>query len=115
MLVYLDTSALIRLAIDDGAEGLIRYLGTDPSLITCRIAEAEPEAQAVLDAVAIREVDSTLLRKAAQVTSAEVDLASALHLAAALELKSELEAFVTYDDRVAAAARSLRLPAVTPA
>jgi predicted nucleic acid-binding protein len=39
----------------------------------------------------------------------------AIHLASALQVLPALDAFVTYDDRLAAAARSLGLPVVRPA
>jgi uncharacterized protein len=38
----------------------------------------------------------------------------AVHLATALQLSGELEALVTYDRRLAAAAGRQRLPVVTP-
>ena len=116
MLVYLDTTALGRLASqDDSSTALLRYLGSDPSIVSCRISEALLAADPVLDAVAMRELDRTLLRGAAEIRSTgEMDIAGALHLAAALELRRELEGFVTYDDRIATAARALRLPVVSP-
>ena len=39
----------------------------------------------------------------------------AIHLATALALVPDLDAFVTYDDRLAEAARALGLPVVRPA
>ena len=39
----------------------------------------------------------------------------AIHVASALALGSELDAFVTYDDRMAEAARAIGLPVVRPA
>jgi hypothetical protein len=38
----------------------------------------------------------------------------AVNLAAAIELRSELEAFITYDRQLASVARNLRLPVVSP-
>jgi uncharacterized protein len=38
----------------------------------------------------------------------------AIHLATALQLDRDLEALVTYDDRLAAAAGRRQLPVVTP-
>ncbi|MEA2549919.1 MAG: uncharacterized protein QOE42_2517, partial [Chloroflexota bacterium] len=39
----------------------------------------------------------------------------AIHLATALALQPDLDGFATYDDRLAAAARGLGLPVVSPA
>jgi uncharacterized protein len=39
----------------------------------------------------------------------------AIHLATAMALVPDLDAFVTYDDRMAEAARALGLPVVRPA
>ena len=38
----------------------------------------------------------------------------AIHLACAVELGDELDGFVTYDDRLATAARALAMPVVAP-
>jgi len=116
MLVYLDSSAL-RVLIDGTVESaaLRRYLGNGATVISCRIAEVElPGATSALAGVALREVESTLARAAAEITTPGLDVAGALHLAAAVELRRELDGFVTYDSRYAATARSLRLPVVSP-
>ena len=39
----------------------------------------------------------------------------AIHLATAMAMGPELDAFVTYDDRLAEAARAIGLPVVRPA
>ena len=39
----------------------------------------------------------------------------AIHLASAIAVSSEIDAFVTYDDRLAEAARAVGLPVVRPA
>ena len=116
MLVYLDGSALrVLISGTVGSEALRRYMGRDATVVSCRIAEVElPGATAALDGVAIREIESTLARAAAEIITSELDVAGALHLAAAVELRRELDGFVTYDSRCAGAARSLRLPVVSP-
>jgi PIN domain nuclease of toxin-antitoxin system len=128
MLVYLDSSAVLRLLYDPSeSASLLRYIGREATVVSCRIAEADlwwrvsrsaglaGAATAIRAALSIREVDSTLIRSAATLKSQDVDLEGALHLAAALELRAELDGYVTYDTAQAAAARALRLPVVSPA
>src|SRR5262245_61575234 len=128
MLVYADASALKRLVTDMRESHALRlYLGADATVVTCRIAdpeiraalgkglEASSRADALLHAVSVREIEPTLARSAGELASSELDLAGALHMAAALELRRELDGFVTYETRYAAAARALRLPVVSPA
>jgi hypothetical protein len=116
MLVYLDTTALRRLsAWDERSAALTRYLGSDPTIVSCRIVEAGLVGDPILAAVAMREIDSTLLQSVSQLKpSTDIELEAGLHLAAANQLRRELEGFVTYDERIAAAARALRLPVVMP-
>ena len=52
---------------------------------------------------------------AAQLRPVGLRTLDAIHVASALALGSELEAFVTYDDRMAEAARAIGLPVVRPA
>lgn len=52
---------------------------------------------------------------AATVGPSSLRTLDAIHLATALGLGAELDAFVTYDNRLAEAARSLGLPVVSPA
>jgi predicted nucleic acid-binding protein len=52
---------------------------------------------------------------AATLEPAALRTLDAIHLASAMALTDELDAFVTYDDRLADAARSAGLPVVRPA
>ena len=62
------------------------------------------------------EVDRTIAALAAALEPPhKLRTLDAIHLATALALRSELDAFVTYDDRLAEAARALGLPVVRPA
>ncbi len=68
----------------------------------------------------MRSVDSVdmhpaIVRHAAQVGPVSLRTNDAIHLATALAMVPELDAFVTYDDRLADAARTLGLPVVRPA
>ena len=68
----------------------------------------------------MRSVDSVdmhpaSVRRAALVEPVALRTLDAIHLATALALVQELDAFVTYDDRLADAARTLGLPVIRPA
>ncbi len=86
MIVYADSSALVKLAV------------------------AEPENRpGVLDGVYLLRLDRAVLGRAARLTPALLRSLDAIHVASALELGSRLD-FVGYDERLidAAAAAGLR-------
>jgi hypothetical protein len=82
--------------------------------VTKAVAHANPtaDAQPLLARLAFVELDAEL---AATTGSAGVRALDAIHLASALRLADELEAFLTYDERQVVAARSLGLVVETPA
>ena len=69
----------------------------------------------LLTSVEVIEFDERLAERAASVGPIFLRALDAIHLATALAFGSELEAFVTYDDRLAEAARAAGLPVVRPA
>ena len=127
MLVYIDASTLIKL-IQTGSEAdsLRRYLGDDSILITTRVALVEAlrahsaaentgaAIEELLSQLNTRELDATLAERASALVPGSVGTADAIQIAAGVELRSELDAFVTYDPRLAEVARGFRLPVVTP-
>lgn len=60
------------------------------------------------------ELDERLATAAARRASASLRTLDAIHLASALSLADELDAFVTYDDRLTATARSAGLMVAAP-
>jgi predicted nucleic acid-binding protein len=60
------------------------------------------------------EIDQAIAGRAAAIGPAGLPTLDAIHLATALEL-GPIDAFVTYDDRLAEAARGIGLPVVRPA
>jgi predicted nucleic acid-binding protein len=70
-------------------------------------------ARALLDEIDIAELDAELLDAAAELEGPLRSL-DAIHVAAAAELGDELEALVTYDARMAAAARASGLAVLAP-
>jgi predicted nucleic acid-binding protein len=63
----------------------------------------------------VLELDARVADRAVAVAPTLLRSLDAIHVASALELGPTLDAFVTYDDRLALAARQMGLPVVRPA
>lgn len=124
---YLDTSAAVKLVVDEAeSDALAAELrGRRAELVACllletelrRLAAREPALtqQAVselLRGVNLHELPSPLFTEAGLLPGAGLRSLDALHLAAAIRL--EVEAIVTYDNRMIAAAESLGLAVLSP-
>lgn len=125
---YVDSSALVKLVRREPETGALeRYLVAAGALASSLIAAVEvsravarvaPESVAdvapVLEALNLLAFDARIAARAAALSPAGLRTLDAIHLATALELGDELTAFVSYDDRLSAAARDLGLPVVAP-
>ena len=127
-LSYVDASALVKLVIlEPGSEAMLRWYIESERVVTSRVGLVETGRAArrrdhdairlgrVLGSIEIIECDATIGERAAALPPATVRTLDAIHVASALELGSALDAFVTYDERLADAARMAGLPVVTPA
>lgn len=127
---YLDASAIVKIiAAEPESEALVAYLGQVPAqTVTARIGMVEVmraaarhgnvdvrRALSVLDALAYIELTSEVAMRAGGLAPTSVRSLDAIHLASALGLRRELTAFVTYDERLADAARVHGLPVMSPA
>lgn len=127
--VYVDSSALVKLIVDEPDSGALRlYLNSAGPLASSILATVEvgravartapdsnAELEAVLHALVVVAFDAQIAARAAALNPATLRTLDAIHLATALELRDELTAFVCYDDRLSAAARDLGMPVVAPA
>jgi len=125
---YLDSSAIVKLAVrDPQSDALRKYLRRRSPLISSALARAEvlrcllpggEEAVAsgrrVLDRVDLARVNDRVLNLAAALAPVELRTLDAIHLATATRLGADLSEVVTYDDRMAAAARSMGLRVSSP-
>lgn len=129
---YLDASALVKLATPEAETDVLRA-ALDPydARTTNRLATVEVArallrrgagtgdlAAKVLEAfrgLAIIELDPAIAESAGRLGPPLLRSLDAIHLASALAMGAELEAFVTYDGRLAAAARAVGLEVVAPA
>lgn len=127
MSVYVDASALAKLVIREAeSDALRRYLELRTDRASSRLAAIEvPRAcwRAGFDAedvarrikgMTLIELDVRVSRIAATLSPATLRSSDAAHLATALQMGEDLEAFVTYDRRLAEAARAAGLTVVAP-
>lgn len=126
---YLDASAIVKLIVrEPESEALERWLGVGHhELVSCALVRTEVvqaavprglkavlRARRLLDRLDLIILDDELLDTAGELVEPLRSL-DAIHVAAALELGEELDAFVTYDAEVTRAAEALGLPVVAPA
>lgn len=129
-MIYLDTSALVKLIYDqDESAGLEAWLQTVASvpkltseitvvelLRTCRRVDVDAlaDAEMLLAGVDLVPIDAAIIRTAANLDPAEMRSLDAIHVATGLAVGDDLTAFVAYDRRLMGAAQGARLPAVSP-
>jgi uncharacterized protein len=128
--IAFDTSALVKLVIAEADTGALRnWLVERPEEVRvasdlCRVevlravARAEPAAvgtaSELLAGLDLVPLARSILQHAAVLAPPSLRSLDAIHLATALLLGPELEAFVVYDDRLAAAAADAGLPVARP-
>lgn len=133
-LIYADASALVKLVRDEVESAALRnYLGgadlVSSELVLTEIPRAvrravalNPDlpldlllarASALIDVLALRPLDRALLAGAGALAEPALRALDAIHVAAAVDL-DPIEAFVTYDERQAAAARLAGLRTMAP-
>lgn len=131
---YADSSALVKLVRDEPESPALRAFFADADLVCCELALTEvprairraaaddprlsldvlaARAGEILDAVALLPLDRALLEAAGALAEPALRALDAIHIVAAVDL-SPLEAFVSYDERQAAAARLAGLRTVRP-
>jgi hypothetical protein len=127
---YLDSSAIVKFIVAEPESASLASwragLGPDDVLITCELAIAEvlravrrvdgdvDVALAHLGALDHLVMDRDLLLAAGGLEPGAMRTVDAVHLAAATAVGDELGAVVTYDDRMANAARDLGLAPIAP-
>jgi predicted nucleic acid-binding protein len=131
---YADASALLKLVREEPESGALRaYLaGADlvsSELVLTEVPRAVRRAAAhdpglpldllmerageLIDALALRPLDRALLAGAGALAEPALRALDAIHVASAVDL-DPIEAFVTYDERQAAAARLAGLRTMAP-
>lgn len=131
MQLYLDTSALTKLVVqeretaalqtflashrnDDMLAAALARTELIRSVVRRGAVDAVPHARRLLSRIHLAPLTSRILDDAAMLPPATLRSLDALHLAAA-QTAPALRAIITYDVRLAEAARSLDLPVAQPA
>jgi predicted nucleic acid-binding protein len=125
-----DSSAIVKLAVVETESAALAAwqagLATDDVLMTCELAVAEviravrgvegdeEVALAHLDAFDQLVMDRDLVLAAGRLGPGTLRTLDAIHLAAAQAAGADLIGMVTYDDRMAAAARDLGIETLAP-
>src|SRR6185437_3920202 len=129
-MIYLDTSAVLKLVLPEAETTALelwlaeriglprvssRLLRIELLRTVRRYAPTRAErAHVVLSAVALASIDDAA-STAETVGEPLLRSLDAIHLATALAMRSTLNAFVTYDKRLASAASAAELPVAAPA
>lgn len=131
---YADTSALVKLVRDEPESKALRAFLADADLVSSDLIMTEvpravrravaddpvlprdlllERAGALVEAIALRPVDRPLLAAAGALEEPALRGLDAIHVASALDLHP-VDAFVTYDERQAAAARLTGMRTMSP-
>lgn len=126
--IYLDSSALVKLVVAEAeSRALIQYLRAHPNRVSCALVRVEviravrPHGEAALGRarqmlarISLLRLDDALLDAAAVLDGTALRSLDAIHLAAAQALGDSLAEVVTYDHRMADAARRLGIASSAP-
>ena len=128
-LVYLDSSAILKLVFEEPeTPALVEFLRAWPARVASTLSRVEVmrvaarvgdpvverEARTVLSAINLVRMDDGILGSAAALQSPSLRSLDALHLATAQSLGHHLAGMVVYDHRLATAARQLDLTVWAP-
>lgn len=133
-LFYADASALVKLVLEEPESAVLREFVDDASLVSSELVLTEiprairracghdprldelallARAEEVIDVLALVPVDRALLLAAGALAEPALRALDAIHVAAAAGV-SPIDAFVSYDERQAAAARLAGLRTMAP-
>ena len=124
---YLDSSAIVKLVVRERESAALRRHLRHRHLISSVLARTEvlrallplgadaaAAGRAALGAIDLVRVNERVLADAAGLLPVELRTLDAIHLATAQQLGPELGRLVTYDERMATAAKHLGLRTVAP-
>jgi predicted nucleic acid-binding protein len=125
---YVESSALAKLVLHEPElSALLVYLRTASVWMTSLLTVTEvhrsaarhgpaemKQADGVLRRMTFVDIDRPVIELAARLQPATLRTLDAIHVASAMQLGSELRSFVTYDQRLADAARAAGLTVVSP-
>jgi len=127
-LTYVDSSAIVKLVVaEPESKALRRYLSRRQPLVSSALARTEvarallpsgPEAVArghdALQRIQLLRVNDRVLSDAGRMEPAELRSLDAIHLASASQLGASVKQIVTYDERMAGAAKAIGWSVASP-
>lgn len=128
-MIYIDTSALLRLVFPDDTTAAVERLVDDPDvdLVSSTLIRVEarrgtlrraprrmPRVDLLLDRVEVVGIDDAVIESAGRLPGPLLRSLDALHLATALLIREDVDALLTYDERLADAARAHGLAVAAP-
>ena len=123
-------SVMVKLVVSEEETAALRtwLAAAEREPVSCDLARTEllravrraapdrvVQARAVLDSITLMTVTTATFEEAGRFDPTLLRSLDAVHLAAALSLGDDLEGIVTYDDRLAEAARANGVSVVSPA
>ena len=125
---YIDSSALVKLAIPEPETGALRVelaqweRHVSSALVKVEVTracarvdtEASRIAEQIVGALDLVAIDDRVLEEAALLVPIELRSLDAIHLASALLLGQALGVAITYDERLVVAMRAAGIPTATP-
>ena len=127
-LSYVDSSAIVKLAVaEPESKALRQYLARHQPLLSSALARTEvarallasgaaavARGEDVLRRIQLLRINDRVLREAGHMAPDELRSLDAIHLASARQLGPAVRQIVTYDDRMADAARAAGWSVVSP-
>jgi predicted nucleic acid-binding protein len=123
---YADASAIVKLIVEEpDSAALVGFIREFDDVVTSRVGVVETRraaarrggadamAATVSQAIGVIELDEAIADSAARLEPATLRTLDSLHIASALAL-DRVDAFVTYDARLASAAQAAGLPVFSP-
>ena len=125
---YLDSTAIIRLLfLETGTVELREHLKGSQEPVTSAISRVEvsravtrvdpgsvAQVGSLLATITVLELDASIMATASPLLPASLRTGDAIHVASAMQLGPDLDAFLTYDPRLAEAAHAAGLPVRSP-
>ena len=125
---YLDSSAIVKLAVEESESTALRYyLRRRSELVSSALARTEvlrallsggdaavARGRAVLQRIELIRVSDRILEAAGVLAPSHVRSLDAIHLATAGQLGADLVRLITYDERMLDAAKLLRIKSIAP-
>ncbi|MBX3031525.1 MAG: PIN domain-containing protein [Chloroflexi bacterium] len=123
--LYLDSSALTKLVIHDLDSEAVEVLVLDRPIFASRVAVVEVakavarhdpgvDPSVLFERTSWVELDPDIASAAGAIGGARLRALDAIHISSALLVRSEIDAFVTYDRRQAEAAEAAGLRVLSP-